>query len=352
MLRSDLSLAPYLICSHHPRKMGNKKGSSSYPKPFVVGPRKNHKHSLILLHGRGGNGEKFGTDFLASETMLNSSEAATRSDAATKSDAAVFASMLPNVKFIFPTASKRRAKWYNRATISQWFDSVPIDEQDAGMSKEEEEWQIDGLRQSRAFLKSIVDEEVDLVGAPNVFIGGLSQGCAMGLHLLLSYEESPPLGGFVGMSGWLPYADAIETIICSDDSHEARRDKDDEDDPFATSEDEGLDFEDERTEQREIVISTPSKALQVCNFVRDNMDLPLVSSSSQPSWLSTPVFLGHGKRDEKVKATKGLRASNSLKDLGVQVTWNEYDEGHWYKVPEETDEIVVFLQACLSRQRD
>ena len=91
---------------------------------------------------------------------------------------------------------------------------MPLDEQDrrGGCSREEEEWQIDGLRESRAFLQEIVGKEVEVVGARNVFIGGLSQGCAMSLHLLLSHEGDAPLGEFIGMSGWLPFAEGIQEV--------------------------------------------------------------------------------------------------------------------------------------------
>lgn len=54
--------------------------------------------------------------------------------------------------------------------------------------------------------KLLISSTLHLATA-NVFTGGLSQGCAMSLHFLLSYEDSPPLRGFVGMSGWLPFAD-------------------------------------------------------------------------------------------------------------------------------------------------
>lgn len=244
------------------------------------------------------------------------------------------------MKFIFPTAKPRRAKWYNRAMINQWFDNVPIDEQDShNMSKEEEEWQLEGLRQSRELLKGIVDEEVKHVGAENVFIGGLSQGCAMGLHFLLSYEGSSvdseagkSLGGFVGISGWLPFAKDVERILHPEDSTQGKDEDEGDDDPFATSDS-----------------SIPSTAVQVCNSIRDNMDLSLITDSPQPLCLATPVFLGHGMMDDKVKVAKGRQAAEILRTLGVHsVTWKEYDERHWYKVPEELDDIVEFVERRLT----
>jgi hypothetical protein len=78
------------------------KKSHIYPAPFTVSPISRHTQTLLLLHGRGSNGEKFGREFLASQTAAGKS----------------IQEHLPGMKFIFPTAKKRRAKWYNRAFIS------------------------------------------------------------------------------------------------------------------------------------------------------------------------------------------------------------------------------------------
>lgn len=226
--------------------------------------------------------------------------------------------------------------------IDQWFDNVPIDEQDRHhVTREQEEWQHEGLRETREFLKAIVDEEVNLLGVENVFIGGLSQGCAMALHFLLSYQNSiadlevgTALGGFIGMSGWLPFAKYVEQLLESPFGHsddEAENDGD----PFATADAEPS--------------PSPSSTTEVCNFIRDNMDLPPISRSHPPTFLNTPVFLGHGMDDNKVKIAKGRQVAQVLRRLGMQdVCWREYDEGHWYKVPEELDDIADFLRSQLN----
>ncbi|KAK5168677.1 uncharacterized protein LTR77_005986 [Saxophila tyrrhenica] len=315
----------------------------AYPEPFVVPPRQEHTHSFILLHGRGSNGEKFGVELLKTRTGTSNSEPA---DMPVKGG--ILQHACPGTKFIFPTAKKRRARWYKRASINQWFDGVPIDAQEDGVTKDQEEWQLEGLRESRAFLKTIVDLEVNAVGAGNVFVGGMSQGCAMALHFLMSYEgadengracsDVPHLGCFVGMSGWLPFQDDIMSELAPIDPGE------DDEDLFATSDDEhdgqidnmGL-FEHDADGSSE-----RSPATRVCNLVRDNMDLPPIASSS-PLCLSTPVFLGHGRSDEKVNMERGVQAADALRQMGMQVTWKDYDEGHWYKVPQEIEDIVRFL---------
>ncbi|CZT19341.1 uncharacterized protein RCC_05189 [Ramularia collo-cygni] len=296
----------------------------SYPEPFIVSAREEHRQTLILLHGRGGTGEQFGTSFIISPISSCPGGGASHSSQ-------ILATALPNTKFIFPTARKRHARWYdNGALLHQWFDGVPIDFQDAGMSPEQRDWQLEGLKESCAFLEGIVREEVERVGARNVFVGGLSQGCAMGLQFLLSYEGE--LGGFVGMSGWLPYVDEMEGVLVEEEKGN------DEDDSFARS----------GSEDRGTALKGEPAAMKICGFVRDNLDLPLPVTSRQPSWLQTPVYLGHGNIDEKVKLAKGRRAAEFLRGMGVQVVWKEYDEGHWYKVPEEIDDIVSFLRSYIS----
>ncbi|EPE37116.1 alpha/beta-Hydrolase [Glarea lozoyensis ATCC 20868] len=302
-----------------------KKEPHIYPEPFIGPPLATHAQTFILLHGRGSNGEKFGVEFLASKI----------------SDGKTIPELFPGMKFVFPTAKKRRARAYNRALVRQWFDGVPIDEQE-GMSREEKEWQVEGLVESGRFLRGVVDGEVSCVGAKNVFLGGLSQGCAMGLHLLLSSGvvgeggEDGLLGGFVGMSGWLPFYDEIQELVNPERNLDASE-EDGDDDPFATSDnDDDFDFEQDT--------GPSSIASQVTDFVRQNMELPSLPHEIEPAFLKTPVFLGHGKGDEKVKIGLGRDVVGLGRGLGMDVRWVEYEEGHWYKVPDEIDDIVGFLR--------
>jgi len=315
---------PTQTASPVPPAQKRKKEPHVYPEAFIVSPTSTHTQTMLLLHGRGSDGKKFGLEFLASKT------------AAGKSIQELFHGM----KFVFPTAKKRRARWYKRAFVNQWFDNVPIDEQSKGMSMEEVDWQLEGLAETAEFLKPLLDVEVMTLSSKNVFIGGLSQGCAMGLHLLLSYEfdkgeeSGGYLGGFVGMSGWLPFFDEIQDLIKPGNKNR----NDEGNDPFATSDsDEDFDIEPER--------SRLSAASQVCDFVRQNMEWS-VSHTREPPFIRTPVFLGHGKSDEKVMITLGLDVAMVLREMGLKVRWEEYDEGHWYKVPEEIDDIVEFLKTC------
>lgn len=79
-----------------------------YPAPLVIAPLQNdqHTHTLILLLGRGSNGERFGQVFLESTDV---------------------AQRLPTLKFVFPTARKRRSTMLKRIPINQWFDNHSLD---------------------------------------------------------------------------------------------------------------------------------------------------------------------------------------------------------------------------------
>jgi predicted esterase len=66
---------------------------------------------------------------------------------------------------------------------------------------------------------------------------------------------------------------------------------------------------------------------------------------SKAQLYNTPYFLGHGTADEKVSVRLGLQSRDTLLQLGQDVTWKQYDGwGHWYKAPDELDDIACFLR--------
>ena len=158
----------------------------------MVPPLSTHLQSIIILHGRGSSAQEFGPPLLSSPV----------SPSQTQTLRAAF----PHAKFIFPTASKRRTVIYNRASINQWFDYWSLAE-----PTEREELQIEGLRESSAYIHSLLREEIVIVGAGNVVLGGLSQGCAASLVALLMWQGEPLCAAF-GMCGWLPFRKQMEEI--------------------------------------------------------------------------------------------------------------------------------------------
>ena len=307
--------------------------SKPYPTPLTIPPLNNnnqHTHTIILLHGRGSNSERFGNILLETTAL---------------------AQHLPTVKFVFPTARKRRSTVLKRIPIHQWFDNYSLEDPNTRT-----ELQVEGLEETSCFLRGLVDEEARLLregntndasavgdGYGRVVIGGLSQGCAAAVFCLLGgfsplskgedggdgETRQSPLGGFIGMSGWLPFEREIAGLL----NGESEAEEDDDDDPFSH------DDEDEDDVPAHI------KAL---NHVRGILDLPPLQSPPDPmvSYSETPVFLGHGAADPKVSVDLGRRMASILSDgFGMDVTWKAYEDfGHWYKVPDEIDDVVRFLK--------
>jgi predicted esterase len=302
--------------AEQPMSGSNKTTTTSiYPKPVTIFPSAKQTRTILVLHGRGSNGDEFSEQFLASKTSSDKS----------------IKDMFPGVKWIFPTASKRRASAFNRAIVRQWFDIYSLERQN-----DKAEVQYQGLEESCAFLHQLIDEEVGQVGPGNVVLGGLSMGCALGVWAALSYQESQEndnaevassLGGFFGMSGWLPFAPDIRNAALLVPT---------EDDFFGES-DCGHGQDD----------SAVSRHFRAVNFIRDIINLPLVSRETVAidALQQMPIFLGHGSSDEKVPIELGKQCAQILgEDIGLDVTFKEHDIGHWWKEPDEIDDLIEFLK--------
>ena len=164
------------------------RSSESHLEPLIFHPKQQHTHTFILLHGRGDTGKSFGQEFLVAEASCGKS----------------LQDLFPGMKFIFPTAKRRRMARSNRCPINQWFDIVSLDD-----TCFRNDLQIEGLRESSTFIHEIIQGEMESIPCGNIIIGGLSQGCATALYALLTFEPPLPcnmekpssLGAMVGMSG-------------------------------------------------------------------------------------------------------------------------------------------------------
>ena len=276
--------------------------------PFVIEPTAAHTRSLILLHGLGSNGQKFGEEFL--ETGKTSA-------------GLTLPRLFPGAKFIFPTSRRRRSTAFGRSMLTMWFDIVRL--QDPSHRKE---LQLQGLAESARELLDLVRQELETSNIPpeNIVIGGLSQGCAMSLSVLLCMDR--PIGGFIGMSGYLPFREDIDEAVAEP--------VDDEDDPFSRDHD----------AQDEL-----DPATKAYIFERDLLGLPPMDSEQKQTAQSTPIFLGHGSADEKVPYLLGKHVVGTMQSAGYEVQWKCYQgHGHWYKIPDEIDDIVDFLRSVVGWQ--
>jgi predicted esterase len=277
---------------------------------YVVEPLAAHTHTLILLHGLSSNGTKFGKELL--ETGITSI-------------GKTLPQLLPGARFVFPTAKRRRSSAFKRSLLTQWFDIARLEDPEY-----RKETQLQGLEESAAQLQPLIKEEVAKVSARNVILGGISQGSAMSMSILIASEYS--LGGYVGLCSYLPYQNDIKDAAASE-----LEDSTDEDDPFARDSDNG------HSE------SCSDPAVKGMEFERDLLGLPPIQNPTRANTaVTTPVFLGHGEADEKKPYTLGLGASKTLQTLGFEVIWKLYPElGHWYKVPDEIDDVVEFIRSSV-----
>lgn len=60
-------------------------------------------------------------------------------------------------------------------------------------------------------IADLVERESAIVGAGNVILGGISQGCAIATYALLLGRQK--LGGFIGLSSWLSSRETLETML-------------------------------------------------------------------------------------------------------------------------------------------
>ncbi|KAJ5779487.1 Phospholipase/carboxylesterase/thioesterase [Penicillium paradoxum] len=352
-----------------------------WPAPLVIPPlSKKHTHTIISLHGKGSNAKRYGLVLLTAATLR---------------------ARLPTVKFVFPTAKKRRATRFKRMPINQWFDNFSI--VDPG---ERIELQVDGLCETADFVRDLISEETRILGEGShkrIILWGLSQGCAAGIFTLLGGSSdtsgASTIGAFVGMSGWLPFeqqlceilrcgdiqgpasasASASEAVAVSDtqdrDDAQQESSSDDgsdldtasdadadadasafsepdwDDDPFERSCSSHDDFDPFAAQEEEAPL-----LVHAINHVRDVLDLPLFEAAdhspnetpipSSCGHLRTPVFIGHGSEDKKVAVELGTKMNHVLSvGLGMDVTWKIYQGlGHWYRVQDEIEDILTFLQ--------
>ena len=182
----------------------------------------------------------------------------------------------------------------------------------------------DGLRESSQFIHDLLTGAIQEVGAENVTLGSLSQGCAATLISILLWTGTP-LGAVFGMCGWLPLPHHLADIA------DPQTPIEDDENPFA------------REEHEDGQVDLPAEAVA---WLREELDFPAAPSSSLSTFLPfqrTPIFLAHGTEDEKVSVELGRQARDCLGVLGANVQWKEYEGlGHWYS-GQMLGDLVEFL---------
>lgn len=273
-----------------------------FPPPIVLRPLSSHTLTIIILHGRGFNAQKFHGPLLSSISTAPST---------------TLRESLSHACLIFPTAPLARATKYRRSLIHQWYEGTG-------------DWEPEvrgEMRPSVEHIHAILRDEVERLGGDSkrVVLMGFSQGGAMTLVSSLLWEGDP-LGAVVVMSGFMPLADAMMDILDEDTKSEGSAD----------------DLFERDTEEEE---TTPLQ--RAISELRQEAELDPAPPATSHPFLSTPVFMGHGQKDQDVEDQHGRRAAELLERMGVSVQFNAYpDLAHWYNSDMLSD-IVQFLDKHL-----
>ena len=319
-----------------------------FPPALIIPPLKPpHKQTIILLHGRGSSAAHFGPELLNMQFPPPPSNHPnpTPDQGATTPTATNLQTTVPHARFIFPTASRRRATIYKRSIINQWFDNwhveqlvgdIDEDDQDGeAVYARSQDWlMIEGLQQTTEYLHDLLRREIELVpgGARNVVLGGISQGCAASLVAILLWEGEP-LGALVGMCGWLPF---VHSLQYRDEAAE----NDGSFDPFER--------DDAAVREAEARVETDVGAATV-KELRERLELDKggPDAGSRPVTLSTPVYLGHGVEDDRVPLRLGQISAEFLEAVGFNISIHTYPQlGHWYSASMLGD-IAGFLKTSI-----
>ncbi|MCJ1440654.1 MAG: hypothetical protein MMC23_001140 [Stictis urceolatum] len=227
----------------------------AFEDPFAIHPSGKHTHTIIFLHGRGSNGKEFFEDLLGNDHLNNRFSSAS------------------NCKWVFPSAHMRYDSTF-KEELQAWYDVYSLTDPDA-----EWELQVDGLRESIEYISSIIEAEMKIVPPENIIFGGISQGFAVASHVLLTLSQA--LGGFAGLSGWIPFqADAH--AIAHNGGH-------------------------------------------LWPLYLDKFGLKL--DQMRLSSTRTPVFVSHSKNDDIAEHRLGVAACDTLRGLEFDVAFREYEDG-------------------------
>lgn len=255
----------------------------------VVDPSKRHTHTVILLHGRDSTASEFASEFFESQA----------------SDDLTLPETFPSIKWVFPCSNLRNSARFETA-LSQWFDMWSVEN-----SSERREGQVEGLNESIFEIVEVVRSEAQLVGGvERVILGGISQGCATAIHALIC--GGIRIGGFIGISSWLPFQEPIEDIC------------------------------------RQYV--NPTGRIQAIRalFFDPSAFLTALHLNNSSNPFSTPAFLSHSKDDDVVPIKNGERLHQGLRTLSIPVTWKEYEDGgHWVNEPQGVDDLVEFIKEAV-----
>jgi len=115
-----------------------------------------------------------------------------------------WATRLPHVKFVLPSAPVQRVTMNGGMSMPSWYDII-------GLSERENE-ECPGIEESQKLVTSLIRKEISefKISPSRIVLGGFSQGAALSLWTALQWaESSESLAAVVCLSGYLPAAKKI-----------------------------------------------------------------------------------------------------------------------------------------------
>lgn len=283
--------------------------------PTVIPPPGPHTHTLIFLHGRGDQGLEFGTELITRKLPTGPRN--------------TLPARFPGLKFIFPNAPVRLdgPDVHLHGVIPQWFEVRNVRNLDQSSANLLESDDRTGLTESVQYIHELIDQEANLVEVGNVIIGGLSQGGALALYALLTYDDlgKGKLGGVVGLSTWLPFEKILREVRYQDNRDEIR---------------------DESVDRNEVDSGPMMTAVQkVLRYAREYLTPmnPTSAAESIPASINTPIFLAHGAKDEHIRPANAKAAADLLEGLGWDVDWRLYEDLEHCYSPDELEDMTIWL---------
>ncbi|KAF3395653.1 hypothetical protein DPV78_009006 [Talaromyces pinophilus] len=179
--------------------------NSVFPPRHVYFPENEHEATVIFLHDRNSTGPKLADHF----SKLIGTSGKTLYD------------HFPSTRWVFPSARARHFYWTdadrrqlvqnNRDNTTEWFELASLE--DVQLESPE---QLTTLQESATYILRIIDDEIERIrrvggSSQNIFIAGIGQGAALGFVVLLCVHHE--LGGFVGMDGWMPFAETLSSML-------------------------------------------------------------------------------------------------------------------------------------------
>lgn len=236
--------------------------------------------TVIFLHGKGSQGDEFEEEFAENKTTLEKT-------------------VLEHTdcEWVFPNAHLRWSSLFQEE-MTEWFDIRSLSNPEA-----EQETQIDGLKESVEYINCLIDEELQTTPASKIILGGISQGSAVAIHVLLSRKET--FAGFIGISGWTPLRNQLQSVAKV----------------------------------------ASAKPLALMDMYRTTLG---IDANTTDTTLLTPVWMSHSADDDVIDFEQGEGARDLLKKLGFKVGFHRYEDGeHWLQAPAGHDDLVEFITARL-----